>query len=209
MGLLFLDFDGVVLESVDLKEKAFAALFPVAAGEQVIAVHRATPGARRHEKISAMFAAVHGRAADAAAIEAMLDRFAQSIRAEMLECPMVPGVRDFLDALPGLSVHVVSAAPEDEIRDVAARRGLARYFKSMSGASAGKETHLNRVLAEDPSRPALYVGDRTSDMDAARRVGIRFLGRVPARALNPFPPEVPVMADFAAGAAAVRQLLGL
>jgi phosphoglycolate phosphatase-like HAD superfamily hydrolase len=208
MALLILDFDGVVLESVAVKTNAFAALFPASMQAVVLACHRETPGLGRTKKIECMFRAVFGRTPSPAEMEGLLEKFALKSLSGVMSCPEVPGLRYFLENLSGVAAHIVSAAPEDEVREVAEKRNLAQFFQSISGMPITKEAHLARLLDENSARPALYIGDRISDLKAAEMAGVGFLGRVAEGEENPFPEETPVIADFISGRGRVESLLG-
>jgi phosphoglycolate phosphatase-like HAD superfamily hydrolase len=207
MALLILDFDGVVLESVGVKTEAFVSLFPRSMREVVLTCHRETPGLGRARKIECMFRAVFGRTPSNVEMDRLLEKFAENSLSGVLRCPEVPGLRYFLENLSGASVHIVSAAPEDEVRLVAEKRNFAGFFQSISGMPIKKDIHLACLLEENPERPALYIGDRTSDLKAATAVGIAFLGRVAEGEENPFPSETPVIADFISGRVVVETML--
>jgi phosphoglycolate phosphatase-like HAD superfamily hydrolase len=207
MSLLILDFDGVVLESVEVKTNAFVSIFPTSMREVVLACHRETPGLGRTKKIECMFRAVFGRTPSIEEIDRLRFKFAEKSLAGVMNCPEVPGLRYFLESLPDIETHIVSAAPEDEVRMVSEQRNLAGLFQSISGMPIKKEVHLARLLAERQNRQALFIGDRISDLKAAQASGVRFLGRVAEGEENPFPTDIPIIADFISGRAVVERML--
>lgn len=213
MAVLCLDFDGVVLESVQVKDDAFWRLFedePEGARDRVLALHRATPGMRRPSKMAMLFREVRGREPNEEEVAALVMRFEGLVFETLLLCPMVTGLEVLLERLVGVPLYVVSAAPVAEVRLVAERRGFDRRCRSVLGSPPAKQELLGEVLSRErvPPLHMLYVGDRAPDLAAAREHGIPFLGRVAPGEANPFPPDVSIIRDFAEGAESVARMLG-
>ena len=180
---IFFDFDGVILESLDVKAAAMAALFAdrpehVAA---IVRYHLEHPGVSRYDKFRHYFAE-YFREPLTDAVMAQLDRrFSELVWEGAIRCPFVPGAEEFLsswgDRLP---LFTVSAAPQDEVERIVRARGLQPRFRSVSGSPKSKKAHLERLLAEHSLEPArcLFVGDAQADFDAASFHGIPFVQRL-------------------------------
>jgi phosphoglycolate phosphatase-like HAD superfamily hydrolase len=104
-------------------------------------------------------------------------------------------------------MHVVSGTPHDELCDIVARRGLAKFFQSLQGAPAGKLEAFKTIVTSSSGDPAavLAIGDARTEYLAAREVGSGFLGIVPEGAENPFPADVTVRPSLVAA----HELLGI
>ena len=187
------DFDGVLVESVDTKTRAFAALYAEHGPEvveRVVAFHLRHGGLSRHEKFRYGHEVVLGRALSQAESERLAERFAERVVDAVIAAPWVPGAREFVEAhWRELPLFIVSGTPEDELVAIAERRGMARYFAGVFGSPAKKDELLRALLARRGVAPGhtLFVGDSITDYDAARAAGTAFLGRVPAGAASPFP----------------------
>jgi phosphoglycolate phosphatase-like HAD superfamily hydrolase len=177
------DFDGVVLESADLKTDAFVELFDDLGPERVAQIrahHLAHLGVSRFVKFAWIHETLLGRAITPAESAALGDRFSALVLAKVLACPFVPGAREALEALaPRYPLFVASGTPHDELVDVVARRGLAPRFREVHGSPTTKDAILRDVIARHGLAPAevLMIGDGTTDHDAARAVGTGFLAR--------------------------------
>lgn len=200
---LILDFDGVLVESLDIKSDAFAALY-AQYGPQISAAarayHLANLGVSRFDKFRHYETRLLGRPApDAAVLEALNRRFSALVETAVAAAAMVAGAQALLDAQLGkLPMFVVSATPQDELRRIVAQRGLERYFQAVHGTPGDKTRHVGAILARHGFPPArtLMVGDAVADYLGAQANGTGFLGRVPAGAANPFPPAVATVADL-------------
>lgn len=201
--VLVFDFDGVLLESVDVKDEAFCDLFPDTSAEQRQAVydfHRATPGIHRRVKVERILTEVLGRTADEATVDSALERFRGIVWEQLMKCPEVLGVRTFLEAHDHLPKYVVSAAPHEELRELAQVRDLARYFRDVLGSPPGKAELLGYILRQEGVSPGdtVMYGDKLADLRAAEEVGVHFVGRRASGGSNEFPDGVPMIDSFVA-----------
>lgn len=179
---LVFDFDGVLVDSVEVKTEAFAELFRPHGAEIVRAVvehHRANGGVTRDEKFRHAYEVLLGKPLAPDELRALRARFASLVVDRVVAAPEIPGAGEFLRAWSArVPCHVVSATPEDEIRVIVDRRGLAPRFASVRGAPTGKSEHLRDIVREgglDPAR-VVFFGDATTDLEAARANGVRFQG---------------------------------
>lgn len=198
--VLCLDFDGVILESVTVKDDAYRNLFSGIADavrDRVLAAHRATPGVPRPVKVRRLYQLAFGHPPAEAEADALVARYAALVEQGMAESAEVPGVMAMVRAAP-VPVHVVTAAPEDEVREIIAKRGWSPLFRSVLGSPRAKGDLLREVGAREAVAAAdiLFIGDRPNDLAAAREAGCAFLGRVPPGAASPFPSDIAVIADF-------------
>ena len=76
---------------------------------------------------------------------------------------------------------LISATPEDEIRQIVDRKALGQYFEEVLGAPLSKETNLRLVLDKYRLEPdnCLFFGDAESNYTAARIHVVNFLAILP------------------------------
>lgn len=207
--VMLLDFDGVVLVSAEVKTRAFAEIYRDETPEriaEVIAYQRAHGGVSRREKFRHFETALFGRPGDEARLEALSARFTAIALDAVLAAPFVAGAEDFLEATHSASrLHVISGAPEGELQHIVAARGLNRFFRSVVGAPTLKRDAFARILAAEGATPdkALAIGDSTTEFDAARSLGIPFLGLRDEDGGSAFPAGVPVLSSLVGAAAAL------
>ena len=201
-AVIFLDFDGVVLESVAVKTDAFRALFASygnAVAERVVALHLRHGGLSRYVKFEMIHRDILGLPLSEDDKADLGRRFEDLVFQRLLACPMVPGALEFLRRRSPLGpLFVVSGTPQDELRRIVERRALGEYFTGVYGAPRGKTDILSDLLARTGADPAdtLMVGDAMTDHDAAARSAVPFVGRVPEGADSPFPAGTALVADL-------------
>ena len=195
------DFDGVLVESVDVKTRAFAALY-AEHGEAVVRAvtdyHLANGGISRYVKFRHYQENLLGRPYDDALGAELSARFSRLVVDAVVAAPAVAGAREFLERYHArVPLYVASGTPEEELREIVARRGLGGYFAGVYGTPATKGEILRRIAAAralDPAR-ILMVGDALSDLAGAREAGTAFIGRRTAGG-EAFPAGVTVIADL-------------
>ena len=179
------DFDGVLADSVEVKTRAFEALYlphgrDVA--DQVVRHHREHGGMPRREKFAHYQAALLGRPADDAELDRLCEAFSKLVVDAVAEAPEIPGAEAFLRHWSGrVPLYVDSASPDEELAVILKRRGLDGLFRAVYGSHRGKAENLAAIIAEhgyDPAR-VLFFGDAVSDLRAAETCGAAFLGIVP------------------------------
>jgi phosphoglycolate phosphatase-like HAD superfamily hydrolase len=201
-AILF-DFDGVILDSTELKVQAFAEIYraedPVKVAE-VVAYQRYHGGISRTAKFAHFERDLFGRSADPARIEELSGALSAIVLDKVLAAPFIPGAVELLEAARGRSLlYVVSGTPQPELRHIVAARGLSPYFTDVIGGPTTKPVAFARILGERGLAPSevLAIGDAITECDAAAGLGIAFLGVRPAHHDPGFPPDVPVVDDLA------------
>jgi phosphoglycolate phosphatase-like HAD superfamily hydrolase len=207
------DFDGVIVESTDIKTAAFRALFADRPEhvDAIEALHRRHEGVNRSIKFEMIFRDILRRPLDAETQTALARRYGDLVVDQVVACPAVAGVPDVLESLGRhIPLAVVSSTPDGELKEIVARRDLARYFRAVRGAPPAKAAAIRDVVATfgwSADRVAM-VGDTTADLEAARRNGLRFVGRVAPGRTAPFSADTPVIADLARLAETLMSLAG-
>lgn len=195
------DFDGVLADSVPVKDGAFQSLFrhddrdiQVAA----LAAWNRLKGVFRRDRIRAVYQEVLGRVLEEAVLDAQLRQFESQAFARTVAAPWIAGVRTFLEENHEYPLYVVSASPQEEVREVVLRRGMASYFKEVYGGPVKKTEFLSQILQKEGAIPQslLFIGDSISDYLAASAVGTDFLGVVAPGLKNVFPEKVPTVPDL-------------
>ena len=176
------DFDGVILESVDIKTRAFMALYAAypASLSAIREYHLSNAGISRYVKFEQIQTKILGLPYTERDREHASAEFARLTHEQILRCPEVPGAAVLLRKLGGKVLRiVVSGTPQDELRVIVADRGMTGWFDEVWGTPRAKPEILRDVLARHTLTPeaVLMVGDGMSDYQAARDVGVRFLAR--------------------------------
>ena len=185
--VVIFDFDGVLVESVDIKTAAFAALFEAEgtdAVRRVVDYHRRHTGVSRYEKFRYIYAHILKKDLTEEVFEALCEKFAVIVKDEVVRAAWVAGAKEFLETYAArYRCFISSATPHAEIEEIVLRRGMGRYFERVYGAPKKKRDIVGEVLAATSAAPheAVYVGDAMSDYEAAAFHHIHFIARTRAR----------------------------
>lgn len=192
---MVLDFDGVILESVDIKTRAFRSLFrdyPSKLGE-ILRIHRDMAGISRFEKFKIIYRDVLKKPLTEAETERLGREFSAFTAQEIFTCPFVPGAQEFLEEQSRrLPIFIVSGTPEEELKDIVIRRNLGKHCRGVYGSPRSKDVLLRQILAGNSWHPReiMFVGDAMTDYKAAGEIGVHFVARVADGESSPFPDSV-------------------
>lgn len=200
---LIFDFDGVLVESTDVKTKAFATLYAAYGSKierQVVAYHEEHAGISRFSKFQYFQETLLGIPYSDADGESLSARFSQLVVDAVVDAPFVAGAKEFLGAHKGqVQMFVASGTPDGELREIIQRRGMMSYFVSAHGTPSTKGQIINKLLESYglDRRKVLMVGDALADLEGAHQAGVCFLGRVSGER-SPFPADIDVIPDLRA-----------
>lgn len=200
--MIVFDCDGVLLESVDVKTRAFAALFAEHGPEvsrEAVRYHLANGGVSRYAKFAYLYERCLERRITDEEMAELDRRFSELVLTGVLESPTVPGAVEFLAAYhTRVPLFVASGTPEHELRHILDQRGLSRYFHAVYGSPRSKRNILGDLLAKQavPPGQCLMVGDASTDLEAALANGMAFLGRGPVDPNRPWLPDLTGMAAY-------------
>ncbi len=181
---VILDFDGVIVESVEIKTNAFAELYrPFGSGivRQVIDHHQNNGGISRYEKIRYYHHQFLGIELTELELADWASKFAQHVITQVIEAPYVLGAYEFIiQHYRNYQLFISSGTPEDELKTIIHARQLAPYFDAILGAPDNKFSHLSWILKTYQILPQniVFVGDATTDRDSAIQHHIHFIARV-------------------------------
>jgi len=179
---VFFDCDGVLLDSVHVKERQFRAMMTERIPhlvEQAMDYYWRNGGTSRLAKFEWIWANLVGAPLTKSEIADLGREFGRRVFRGVVECPMLPGAKEFLDDFAeALPCFVLSGTPDAELKGVIEARGLSRYFRDVCGSPPDKTNTGRRLLGEHGLNRGrvCFVGDALTDLEAARNLGIRFIG---------------------------------
>jgi len=181
-SLIFWDFDGVIKESVNVKTLAYERLFlpyGIEIASRVRHHHLDNGGVSRFDKIP-LYLEWSGETPNSEKIELLCNKFSQKVVQAVIDSPWVPGIRDYLlKHYVDQQFVLVSATPEDEIKQILESLGLSHCFQQIFGSPTKKDHAIEVMLKRLSCLPhdALTIGDSESDLLAAQANGVPFLLR--------------------------------
>jgi len=212
LDAVIFDFDGVILESVEVKDDAFRALFADHPGEidMIMDLHRRHGGVSRFVKFEMIYRDILRQPLASGRKIELGRRFEELALERVMACPMVAGARELLDRLHGhVAMAVVSGTPDGELAAIIAGRRLSSYFAEIHGGSRGKRSIVDEMVRTRAWRRerVLMVGDAMTDHGAARANAVAFVGRVVPGEESPFPRDTIVIPDLHQFPAAVARAI--
>ncbi len=181
---IIFDFDGVIVESVDIKTKVFARLFEHEGGvvvEKVVDYHLKNGGVSRFDKFRYFFKEILRRHLSDQQFEELCSSFSELVMEEVVKAPYVKGSKEILDNYSRVcQCFVATGTPQEEIDEIIIQRGMVPYFKGVFGAPRNKNVIVREILDLYCLKPddVIYVGDAMSDYQAASENSIRFIARI-------------------------------
>ncbi len=130
-----LDFDGVVVESVEIKNSAFGEIFRDRFPDKVdeiVAFQAANVGMSRFEKFPLIYEHVLGLPFPDGEMERLDHALSAVVFEGVATCAFVPGAKELIERRSATyPFYVASATPEHEARRLVKRRGLAQRFRAV------------------------------------------------------------------------------
>jgi len=183
IGIIILDFDGVILESVSVKTEAFRKLFSFAPEhiDEIIQYHKENGGMSRYDKFRHIYKSILRQDLPKQKFKELSETFADLVFEEMIKTPFVPGAHDFLEKYyTTMTLYIVSATPEEELIRIIRARKISHYFRRVYGAPRKKADCIREIIKYTGPYPdsVIFVGDAKNDFEAAQAIGVRFIGRI-------------------------------
>lgn len=198
---IIFDFDGVLVESVDVKTRAFASLYESYGSEivrDVVAYHLQHGGMSRFEKFRYFHQNLLGKELTNDAEFELCSKFSTLVEYAVVQAPFVIGAIEFLQKFHDkLKLFVASGTPDDELKRIATKRDISKYFVSLHGSPATKVSIIYEILQTHDLEQSkvLMVGDAMTDYDAALMTHVNFVWRI-SQAEIKVPEGVKTIADL-------------
>lgn len=200
----FFDFDGVIVDSLDIKAQAFGELFKDYGEDivrKVVDYHLDNEGVSRYEKFKYYYKNILNREITHGTIEDLDKKYSHIVVEKVVKAPFIKGVMDFVKKLNGSrkECFLISATPQEEIRSITKLKRIDKFFKEIVGSPRRKSENLRYLLNKFniKNNESIYFGDAKSDYEAARENNIDFIRVVNRRSkeLKEFH-DVPKIKDF-------------
>ena len=192
--VVFFDFDGVILDSVDVKTKAFAEMFKkygASIQKKVVKYHLENGGVDRYKKFKYFYENLLNLSIDDKKIQELAEQFSNLAFNKVLKSDYIAGAYEVLVSLNknNIPAFVVSGTPDLEIKSIVEKKGLSIFFIEVHGSPRNKTDITKDILNRYNynSGGCIFLGDSMSDYQAALENGMDFLGIVPVNGTSPFP----------------------
>lgn len=180
---IFWDFDGVILDSMSVRDKGFELVlveYEPGQVEQLLEYHRKNGGLSRYVKFRYFYEVILGKPLSQERLDELAGSFSRIMLDELGSPERLFGdTCDFLKNMHArFQMHIVSGSDQAELRELCRRLELTPFFRSIHGSPTPKTELVRNLLVGhdyDVGRTVL-IGDSGNDLDAARDNGIQFIG---------------------------------
>jgi len=181
-SILF-DFDGVILNSMPVREYGFRqifASFEKSSVDALIDFHNRNGGLSRYVKIKYFFELILHKHAAEEDINAYAEAFSRIMKKRLIDREyLIESTMRFIGGIyKKIPLHIVSGSDENELRYLCDKLGIDHFFVSIEGSPTPKDELVNALLqnyAYDASS-VILIGDSINDYDAAVKNHIGFYG---------------------------------
>lgn len=184
INAIIFDFDGVILESADIKTMAFRELFAKRTSERIddiVDYHMRHMGISRFVKFRYVYENILNLPYSDEEEKKLGEKFSDIVFKKVLNASFVPGALEFIQTYCNkIRLFIASGTPEDELLEILEKREIRRFFFEAYGAPREKPGIINEILHHHSysKEEVVFVGDAESDMNAAEKTGLRFIARI-------------------------------
>lgn len=179
---VFFDYDGVIKDTVSIKGDAFKLIFG-RYGENIGTAanlhHKNNGGMSRYEKIP-----LYLSWANVSPTQGLIDTISLQLSTlvvqKIIDAPWVPGCFEYLEKnCVRQNLFLVSAAPEEELKNILIDTKIFSFFKEVYGAPSDKTNSVRKIVNYHSinTEKAFFIGDAEADYLAAKANKIQFVLR--------------------------------
>ena len=180
---IIFDFDGVILDSMPIREFGFREIFSAyddALVEKLIAYHEANGGLSRYIKIAYFYEEILGEPISQSEIKKLAEAFSRIMREQLTDKKyLIMQTVDFLERnYSKYRMHIASGSDQEELRFLCKALGVADYFLSIHGSPTHKNDLVKMILSQNhyAKEETILIGDSMNDYIASDINGIAFYG---------------------------------
>ncbi|MDW7776916.1 MAG: HAD-IA family hydrolase [Methanosarcinales archaeon] len=180
---IIFDFDGVILDSIPIKTKAFRELFsvyPTNIVDEFIEYHLQNGGVSRYEKIRYFYEKLLKKEILENEILDYANIYSKSTKEELANQKYL--INDTLNCIKKnykkYNMHIVSGADEQDLKYICDRLDISKYFMTINGSPIKKCEIIRTILNiyKYKKDETCLIGDSINDFEAAKSNGILFFG---------------------------------
>lgn len=136
---IIFDFDGVILDSMPVRDKGFGVVlsdYPRAEVDQLMDYHRNNGGLSRYVKFRYFFEEVRGETISDDQVQQLAEQFSVVMRNELTNPQLlIQETMDFVRGQQGKTpLHVASGSDQNELRYLSKELGIDSNFVSIHGS---------------------------------------------------------------------------
>lgn len=180
---VFFDFDGVIVESGDIKTEAFMELYAAQGIQEAVKKHHLeNQGVSRFDKFEWIAENLLNEIYTAEKGAELSSRFSALVKEKVIASPSVLGINELVLALRGNNTYLVvaSGTPENELKEIMKSRQIDVHFDEIHGSPKSKVSIVQGVMKSKgyAADNCLFIGDASTDYEAAKQECLDFYARL-------------------------------
>jgi len=181
---IIFDFDGVIVDSLDVKVQAFLKFYAPYGNEIVEKVkqdYEFSGGISRLKKFKQYHKQFLNQDLSEGEIEKLGQAYSEIVVQQVIASAYIEGVYPFLEKNYSLySFFVSTGTPENEAKEIIEKRGINRFFKKIYGSPTSKVEHIEHIIKHFALNRTeiLFIGDSPIDRDSADDCNVKFIARL-------------------------------
>lgn len=180
---IIFDFDGVILDSMPIRELGFREIFSRYSDLQVkklLEYHESNGGLSRYIKIAYFYEQILYKEIKKEKIDALAKTFSDIMKEKLVDKSfLIQQTVEFLEKYhEEYNLHIASGSDQVELRYLCQKLDVAKYFDSIHGSPIHKNDLVKTILDKNAyiKEETILIGDSINDYIASDINGIGFYG---------------------------------
>lgn len=183
MRTILWDFDGVILDSMKIRDKGFEIIFKnfeKSKVDQLLEYHRINGGLSRYVKIKYFYNEILGKEISDEKVLEYASNFSKVMREKLIDPNNLiqESVTFIKNNYKKYNFHIVSGSDQKELRFLCKELQVDCYFISIYGSPTPKNDLVSNVIQQFDynKNNTCLIGDSINDFEAADKNKIKFYG---------------------------------
>ncbi|MFY7899531.1 MAG: HAD family hydrolase [Chitinophagaceae bacterium] len=181
--VIFWDFDGVIMDSMPIRNKGFELVlseYPKNEVDALMSYHKANGGLSRYAKFRYFFEVIKNESVTDEKIAVLANSFSEIMLQHLINPALLiaDSVAYIQKNYIAQQMHIVSASDGVELNKICGGVYIQQYFKTIQGSPTPKKQLVNSIIQQFnySLEDIVLIGDSANDYEASSVNKIDFLG---------------------------------
>jgi|25_taG_2_1085351.scaffolds.fasta_scaffold00878_9 phosphoglycolate phosphatase-like HAD superfamily hydrolase len=180
---IFWDFDGVLMDSMPVRNKGFELVlkdYPEEQVRELMAFHLKNGGLSRYVKFRYFFEEIRKETISENEVSIWASKFSDIMRENLVNENLI--IQDSFQFVKNnyqrFQMHIVSGSDQEELRYLCKKLNINTFFNSIHGSPTPKIVLVENLLKNNQYKKeeSILIGDSINDYEAAKNNNIEFFG---------------------------------
>lgn len=181
--IIFWDFDGVIMDSMKVRDEGFEIVlkdYPCSQVEKLMEFHRNNGGLSRYVKFRYFFEVIRNENVSEENVKVFANKFSEIMINKLMDRNLlIEDSFDFIrDNHENFDFHIVSGSDGKELNLICEELGIDKYFLTINGSPTPKIELVEKLIQKYKYNASgiVLIGDSHNDYEAAKENDITFYG---------------------------------